>query len=139
MHGLNVERLHKLADVIEAEEGLQHLDQLDALKADKGFDMRHVKHVCGSPSCIAGYALQTFGDPVTAAFGGMSIAAELLGGVYGIGDDGERFGLHRLFMPAPRSPAWHATPAQAAQVIRHLADTGEINWDKFVPAKEEEK
>ena len=138
MRGLNVERLHKLADVIEVQKDNSKLSQQQTWKADEGFDMRHVTHECGTPSCIAGFVFNLFGGGQMLMSGGLSTAAELLGGEYYVKTK-DAVELHPLFMPAPRSPAWHATPAQAAQVIRHLAATGEINWDKFVPAKEEEK
>ncbi len=30
--------------------------------ANRGFNMRHIFHDCGTPSCIAGYAITLFGD-----------------------------------------------------------------------------
>lgn len=79
----------------------------DAKYPDKsGFD-------CGTVACIAGWT--------NAVAGGEGVDAA---GDY-LGIEGDRL-RSKLFYPD--NPYLGATPAQAGRVIRHLAETGEVDW-----------
>ena len=52
---MNVERILQLADIIEVQ---PHMTDEDP----EGFTMMDYIHDCGSPACIAGWAVATFSD-----------------------------------------------------------------------------
>lgn len=80
-----------------------------------------VRNDCGTAACICGWANVVFGEAET---DDMDAARNLLGLDYEAG--------HDLFMPevwmSDDTHAWSATPADAAQVLTHLIETGEVDW-----------
>lgn len=86
------------------------------------FDMRQTKFQCGSPSCIGGWALKLNGEKPTGAWN----ATELPGLTH-------IQALH-LFYPGlefelrSNSSPYGATPQQAARVLDHLIETGNVDW-----------
>ena len=54
---MNKERIEKLITVLQEEPSVRR-------GAKRGFNMRRVFHDCGTPSCIAGYAITLFGEPL---------------------------------------------------------------------------
>lgn len=117
---MNTENILRLADEIE-QRGLNNL----------GFNMKHFYSAgdseCGTTACIAGWAVLLEGrtHPMNlSTFGCINTAARWLG------LDPEL--AKNLFCPGYTRDedhcGWNATPKQAAQVLRHLAETGEVNW-----------
>ena len=121
---MNVERIRELADVIEK--------QPDANRNDEGlgFAMSDFFHTCGSPSCIAGWASHLFmSDEQCPDFYSTD---DVLADVLDIKIS------EAIYLSCPEND-WanafalvgepgHVTPAHAAAVLRHLADTGKLNW-----------
>lgn len=100
---MNTERILKLADVIEESET---------------YDQTQFFHPCGTPGCIAGHAVTMLGSdekgPNTS-----EIAREELGL-----DEVQATALFFVW-PFTINP----TAKQAATVLRHLARTGEVDWE----------
>ena len=139
--GLNVNRLRDLADFIERlPEG-----QFDMNEWGDGTAVDAVAHVrefgeaqeCGTPACIAGWAAVLYaGDAVedainnrVAAYGLPNTGAATLG----LKKDaakrppwGPRTLADELFVPDIDLLA--VTQYDAAMVLRHLADTGRVDW-----------
>jgi hypothetical protein len=123
----NKDRLMQLADIVEAAPEVTYNDDIESLG---GFSMSQYFHNCGTPSCIAGHTIAAFAphfdqktdDP-------RHVASYLLG----ISEAEGR----KLFVPG----GWDTIPdeiypygstgPQAAKVIRHFAETGEIDWEKM--------
>lgn len=110
---MNIERILQLADVIEAQ---PHTDQ----QADSGFNMNFFAHTCGTPSCIAGWAVHlarpgTYPENEELAQEWLELnnqqARQLFWGE----------GTKRAFLP-------DITPAHAAFALRHFAETGTVDW-----------
>lgn len=104
---MNKKRILALADLIEANEG--------------DFDMSNWTHSCGTPACIGGWAAWEALDrpsvlpsifPHGRASSWLDISDEQ-------GD--------ALFIPDIWLSA--VTASQAATVLRHLAETGEVDWN----------
>lgn len=113
---MNKKRILALADLIEQQ---QHT----SFSAESGFSMSSYVHECGTPSCIAGWASWlSFGKaPV--------LADEILlfdraRGYLGLKEDAAK----SLFLPANYQDQDLYTPTQAAETLRHLAKTGEVDW-----------
>jgi hypothetical protein len=117
---MNTDHIRHLADVIERQ---PHTD----LNAPTGFCMTNWTHNCGTPACIAGWAnfVQDDGDLY---LGDISAAARWLGIT--------RSQAGELFAPdenlceedGPLFLWSDITPTHAAAVLRHLADTGCVDW-----------
>lgn len=127
---MNRERIETLAD---------HIGGLDRDQ----FDMSHywfsgdIGSVCRSPACVAGHAVALFSDDaevVRAAKCGTgpthfqnwthSTARKNLGLLGSVADE--------LFTPNEEVINYHfVTNYEAAQVLRHLAATGNVAWEKF--------
>ena len=112
---MNVERILQLADIIEVQ---PHAPA----EADAGFNMARYTHPCGTPACIAGWALAMKGEPIP----GSQIkvffdAMEWMGLTIEAADD--------LFVPGTLDTRENYTPSQAAKTLRHLAHTGEVKWE----------
>ena len=101
------------------------------------YDQRLYAHVCGTPACIAGHAA------LLAEPDGQLVAPTERCGAHFKFSDGEIgyisetaqtwLGLEEwpaaeLFDPHPLGEDEDATSAQAGQVLRHLAETGEVDW-----------
>lgn len=133
---LNQDKLEALAARIEHEEHVR------GFFAAKGFDMSFVTHDCGSPACIAGYAVDE------AKQAGYDLSEEQLAEIgyrhsyhHAVSwlTDGKQWKPHipgnpdaisfqSLFDPYV-SYSWELiTPVLAAKVIRHFAATGEVDW-----------
>lgn len=119
---MNKERILELAAVIEAQ-------PYDPENKGRGFNMSLYMHSCGTPSCIAGYALALqygdFSESLRHNVGGNYFfhAYNFL--------DLDRDIAHKLFEPHEFMPSedWpKITPQEAAGVLRHLAETGSIDW-----------
>jgi len=122
---MNREMILKVADAIEAAAKPE-------AKPTLGFNMgdwvsnRHYDvsgHFCGTTACIAGWTL---------AVSGQELSAEDSAQYLGIRNEAEAIlGLscdkaEDLFVNYPDFS--DPTPSQAAAVLRHLAETGEVNW-----------
>lgn len=139
---MNVERLQQLA---------AHLRTLERTQ----FDMREwfmnrkpvstkdgwVEYDCGTPACIAGHAVAMFHEldlraPLVEQLGMHTVctlAEELL--------DLQMNQSIPLFMPPETSAdgirMYDATPQQAAEVIEHFINTGEVDWQRVIYRKDE--
>lgn len=130
---MNKRRLVKLAEWLEA--------GAPEKKGVAGFDMSSYVEVrkCGTVCCLAG-AAQCFFDPKHTVKNlnkwwpdwDWSEAAELLGLDPTTAD--------ALFHPDQISDTmcWeHIKPKQAARVVRHLIETGKVDWTVFKPTKKQ--
>lgn len=125
---MNKERILALADLIEKQ---PHTTVDDA----HGFTMGNWTHACGTPACIAGWAV--FAENGSAKFESgewvSSRAASYL--------ELDRDDAVLLFEPDLRNPdefeddetdatdGWdEITPSQAAATLRRLAETGSVDW-----------
>ena len=136
---MNKERILALADLIE---GQEHTNDWYVGEVH-GFNMNKLVYDCGTPSCIAGWAAwEALDQPKvlkTKVFGDSDYiektAAEYLGLEYNSCNADK--GCYRLFYP--NTPVYSdITPIMAATVLRHLAETGEIDWS-IVGVKEPEE
>lgn len=136
---LNKEKLHKFADMIEQEKHV-NFDNVDNPRDEMtGFNMGMVFHTCGTPACLAGYMCATAVSdgflPVQDFMNG-GTSAYLKAGAWMHDVPVEEYyreGTYyfNLFEPDSRIAGknWDdITPQDAAKVIRHLADTGEVDW-----------
>lgn len=111
---MNIDRINALADLIEK--------QPHSKKSDpSGFNMEYWQHTCGTPSCIAGWAVHMSGKDINVGTV-MGDAQRWLGLNDVIGDS--------LFMAngLRSGKRWFIQPAYAAAVLRHLAATGDVDW-----------
>lgn len=124
---LKKDRILEIADIIE---------QNEPEVTDVGFDMDlwvaknspdHNNHTCGTTMCIAGWSLARYGTSGRAtkmdlrrvhAFDGnwYDVGASILGLSFNDADE--------LFNPLEA----HVDPVWAAETLRHLAETGEVDW-----------
>lgn len=76
-------------------------------------------HNCGTVACIAGWASRlSLGRPLTGRDDAYSIGDDFIG----IGNK-----VDGLFMPSFKN--WNdVSPAHAVAVLRHLAETGKVDW-----------
>lgn len=89
--------------------------------AKDGFSMTNYNHSCGTPSCIAGWAAWEANNRHSVRNGEVSsLALEHLEISQDIGEE--------LFYPHGYSYN-RQSPQKAAAVLRHLAATGEVDWD----------
>ena len=123
---MNIERIRELADHVEK---LKHVPYIKRAGGPGQFNMRGYTFSCGTPACIAGHAVALFGGDPDLSIG--EAAANALGINYE-----EDF--HPLFEPPyPNLFPWSKiTPAQAARCLRHLADTGDVDWDLAVETED---
>lgn len=107
---MNTERILHIADLIEKLEPQQ-------------FDMNEWANSCGTVACIAGWTYLTYADEVIPGSAG-TVAAEILGLDEEVANS--------LFVPTDEDglDAMYEdiTPAHAAQTLRKLAETGEVDW-----------
>lgn len=154
---MNAKRLRELADRIDGlgprEPAARPGDGAGTRQPEAGdeaqnFDMRYWEFNCGAPACIAGWARHLWGEEVGIyerfrarrprrhynAPAPRAAAAAL-----GIRDVETAM---RLFEPQGYPASFHAEPGMAnyvssghaAAVLRHLADTGEVDWSVGAPA-----
>lgn len=121
MTTLQIDRIRQLADIIQAQ---PHTP----ITAESGFNMCNWTHTCGTPACIAGWANFVRTDDDGTFLGDMSAAAMWLGITKSQAEE--------LFAPdedfeeedGPLFLWSEITPTHAAAVLRHLADTGRVDW-----------
>lgn len=126
---MDKERILHLADVIE-----KGSDQLgfnmafyEYLTSNPDLDMSG--HKCGTVACIAGWAVHTF-PPDDRYATAWTAARDQLGLT--------TFQADQLFEPSVDAAYEKATPEIAAKVLRHLAETGEVEWERFVAEPSDE-
>lgn len=112
---MNNERILALADLIEQQ---PHTTP----GAPSGFSMASYQHHCGTPACLAGWTVHTFCDGLDGLDNGLirALARDRLGLSDGVADD--------LFIYTDGLPLDAITPPHAAFTLRHLADSGEVDW-----------
>jgi hypothetical protein len=90
----------------------------------EGADVEMVNH-CGTAACIAGLTKVIFDLP-----GGIMTGFDTAAYFLGLTDEKyiDRMGDCILFYPNTNDPWSQITPALAAKVVRHLIETGEIDW-----------
>jgi hypothetical protein len=96
--------------------------------ASIGFDMCHsyesrhsTNHFCESACCVAGWV--QYCNPNTRTM-------RLTEAVQTIAPHVSLNELDLLCFPLELSPAWKATPKQAARAVEILRDTGKCDWDE---------
>lgn len=91
-------------------------------------DRMVVEGSCGSCACFIGWTNLTIQDDgPSLGFGDPASAARKLGFEYDDDDEGKALTSTRLFYPPVHT--WsHVTPEQGVRVLRHLAETGEVDW-----------
>jgi hypothetical protein len=109
---MNVDRILALADLIES------LPKTE-IEDDHGFCMVDYRHDCGTPACIAGWAVHLSGEKVDVK-GTFYAASTFLGISPNTAYD--------LFIWAEKRLD-QITPDEAANTLRHLAGTGEVRWE----------
>lgn len=113
---MNKERLLHLAEVIERaphERGKWAESGYFAPLTAFTMELWH----CGSVGCIGGWACKLFND-------GNVVGTEEVAPLLGLSFETA----NTLFYPPNRLDYSSITPAQAATVIRHLVETGEVDW-----------
>jgi hypothetical protein len=111
---MNTENIIALANLIET------LPQA-GFGSKEGFFMGNWRHDCGTPSCIAGWAVHLAGIDCSRSQVATK-AADWLD--LDIEDEQE------LFDPGHHLPYEAITPQHAAKVLRHLAETGVVDWSR---------
>ena len=124
---LNTEVINKLADRIEKCEQVDPPDH-EWGRVGPAFTMRQISYRCGSPACIIGHNAALHGRNVPPLITNLEVVADL-----GITEDQSE----ELTAPQHRDYAdyWahpgdpgFITKDHAVAVLRHLADTGEVEW-----------
>jgi hypothetical protein len=109
---MNTERILHIADLIEKLEP-QQFDMSDYVTENE----------CGTVACIAGWTYLTYGD-----LGGSGNPHESAENHFGLDEDRA----DSLFTPRSKDGLNASyddiTPAHAAQTLRKLAATGEVDW-----------
>lgn len=125
---MNKERLLRLAEALETEElakehglGFSMMAAPISATAYVGEDTTSPEHKCQTVGCIAGWTLALFGEPTA----GIYRAA----GILGLTGPQRKL----LFLTKSYLMAKNVTPGQAAKVVRHFAETGEIDWSPYLP------
>lgn len=127
---MNIERLNKLADVLESEKAQEHFDMTTFLSKDGRISVLFGQEIgesiqsCNTVACIAGWAVATFA-PDTVFGEGISIqsrAEDLL-------DMTEKEGQNLFLMYNTSIHLEQIEPRHAAMVLRNYAETGNINWE----------
>jgi hypothetical protein len=118
-----IANIDRVADVIEALDPARFNMRFwwQGTDGDATSSPQDILHACGTAACIGGWAGAIFyPDDTESASDMWAIGEELFGLDY---DD-----TNNLFMPLgfTHEPF---TQAHAVQTLRHLARTGEVNWD----------
>jgi len=113
---MNTENILKLVDAIEAG---------DSSPQGLGFDMSTFRDNCGTTACIAGWNMFLF-EPKTWAKGHSSNSEYNKAGQEHLGIDLAQ--CDELFLPLTELKYEDITPADAATVLRNLAQTGRVEW-----------
>lgn len=128
---MNKDRIRQLAEHLRKPETAGHfnMEYFCGTIPDgetRGASVGEVIHACGTVACIAGHALALFA-PMTEITGWMVDA-----GAEALEIDDEEV-TDALFTPEGLEMgngvnAYKATNLQAARVLDHLAETGEVDW-----------
>jgi hypothetical protein len=132
---MNKENILKLANHIES---LRHIGDDEALgQGVEGFNLNREVFTCGTPACIAGWAVsfQRHTNQIADDEEFTNDAMKYLGV-----NEYEYDDLCYPFYAKAISSFDDVTPAQAAKVLRNLAETGVVDWDVITEtAKPEEE
>jgi len=126
---MNKERILALADLIEAQ---PHTD----VDSKHGFNMNSILHLCGTPCCIAGWAVwEAQGRPERVDRYKYETGLEIPAAEYlEMPLDPQHYcgPAMQLFYPVDDDindrNYKDLQPVEAAKVLRHLAETGEVDW-----------
>ena len=126
---MNVDRIRQLADHIEK---LPYVPARRARKEVPSFSMRWLDYNCGTPACIAGWAIEMWPEKDTTerSLQRARVCLDVWGPLS-----------KHLFVPefpsanydAKKGQRGHITPAHAAACLRKLAETGEVDWEGTKP------
>jgi hypothetical protein len=124
---MNKERILALADLVE--------QQPHSLEF--GFNMGELIHGCGTPSCIAGWAAwEKAGRPemivAKEGYATENEASDWLGLPHIVESPDDNDLSFDLFYPLGFSFE-KITPKHAAFTLRHLAETGKVDWRAYGP------
>ncbi len=131
---MNKERLLALADRIENLDGELGFNMAHWYDENSGLDDMS-GHDCGTVACIAGHAVDMFGEK-----GWLRNAYRYHSLVISVSENARRLlDLERQISDelfgenvVTGMELWGIRPLTAAKVIRHLIETGEVRWDKFI-------
>ena len=121
---MNTENILKLANLIEFSET---------------YDQTCFKHLCGTPACIAGHAVILAGGRLSPSSYDNGLCLDQHGGrSHARVVAKEWMGLNErqandAFDPCPYSWDHDTTPQDAAAMLRHLAETGKVEWPEEEP------
>ena len=124
---LQTERINALADRIEQCEEVNMIDHQPHMGL--AFSMRYCVYPCGAPACILGHNHAMYSRTERDIIG---YSFNLLANDLGITKD-QAFELcapnngFATFSALPGWPGW-ITKRHAVDVLRHLANTGEVDW-----------
>lgn len=113
---MNRERILALAELIEQQ---PHTGRLSA----DGFCMSNYVHNCGTPSCIAGWAAWLSHRKPKQMEDSMALFWRAQNYLDLSEDQADR-----LFLPYNYHCEDQYPPSQAAATLRHLAETGKVDW-----------
>lgn len=120
---MNTDNIRRLADVIEAE---PHTDR----EAASGFTMMCFFHTCGTPACIAGWADTLSGADDWSGATRTDCVEERAAKWLGLAASQA----YALFWGGTEiKDLKSVSPTHAASVLRHLADTGRVDWSVGAP------
>lgn len=136
---MNTERILILADFIESLPD-ERLDMCYWAKDEDGdenlgLSPATVLHNCGTAACLGGYTEALF-NPTRTGFRGTlglwtpdaPLPSDSAGTLLGL----TVAQAHNLFMPPHANGAWDCiTPAIAADTLRRLAETGQVEWGQY--------
>ena len=135
MNSMNRENARKLATVIEnsASYDQRFIRWGDVFFDGEGKKTTALTHPCGTPACIAGHAVAMLADEMPQRdsrhnhAGWLDQAADWFGFRYWEDYAMNLFKAHPLVIGGIEYPP---TPEIAAETLRHLADTGEVDWHR---------
>lgn len=120
---VNVDNIKKLAARLREPDAAKHFDMSDYLRlgaADETTPLGEAIHTCGTAACIAGWAtVMALPDATYMEVDEAKIGREFLG----LTVDQS----YALFLP-DGVDFYTVTAEQAADVLDHLAETGEVVW-----------
>lgn len=133
---MNKQNILRLADALDnVELAKSHNIGFNMATFVSTFDIDRTEHDCGTVACIAGWAVAMFGHngkPRASPLSAMKLnnfptpeehATRTLGLSYVTAQS--------LFYPG--NPRYHQiTPKVAAATLRHLAETGVVDWDRHL-------
>ena len=119
---MNKERIIELADKIEQ---LEHDENGSYSNGINGFCMNYFSDVCGSPSCIAGWAVHMYHpDSKDLLLSGPAKISQSAADLLGI----DKHVAGMLFEPNRFDVYNHITPQEASITLRKFAETNIIDW-----------